>query len=105
ATQRARAFVREQTMTMPIKWGNEFLVTAVNAGDKVTPSVTALSNGQFVVVWQEETSNLGDASGTAIHAQLLNADGTKDGAAFRVNSVTFMDQLDPEVTALDNGGF
>jgi Ca2+-binding RTX toxin-like protein len=92
-------------MATPTKWGNEFLVTAINAGDKVTPSVTALSNGQFVVVWQEETSNLGDASGTAIHAQLFNADGTKDGAAFRVNSVTFMDQLDPKVTALDNGGF
>ncbi len=92
-------------MVTPIKWGSEFLVTAINTGDKVTPSVTALKTGQFVVVWQEETSNLGDPSGTAIHAQLLNADGTKDGASFRVNSITILDQLDPKVTALDNGGF
>jgi hypothetical protein len=92
-------------MATPTKWENEFLVTAVNTGDKTEPSVTALKNGQFVVVWQEQLSNLGDASGFAIHAQLFNADGTKDGGSFRVNSGTNWDQVKPEITALDNGGF
>jgi Ca2+-binding RTX toxin-like protein len=92
-------------MATPIKWGNEFLVSNTNAGNKLYPSVTALKNGQFVVVWQEQQSDLGDASGTAIHGQLYNVDGSKDGGPFRVNSGTNWDQVDPQVTALDNGGF
>jgi Ca2+-binding RTX toxin-like protein len=92
-------------MATPTKWDVEFLVTGLNTGDKINPSVTALKNGQILVVWTEEASNLGDSSGTAIHAQILHANGATASPPFRVNSGTNWDQVLPEVTALDNGGF
>jgi Ca2+-binding RTX toxin-like protein len=92
-------------MATPTKWDVEFLVTGLNTGDKTNPSITALKNGLFVVVWKEEASNLGDPSGSAIHGQVFYANGATAAPPFRANSGTTLDQVDPQVTALDNGGF
>ena len=48
------------------------------------------------------TSDVG--SGWGIYQQRYDADGNKVGVELRVNGVTTGAQLDPDVTALDDGG-
>src|SRR5262245_21491298 len=81
------------------KIGGEFVVT--NASDSQwTPAVAALTDGRFIVVWEDLA---GDGDGSAIKAQVFTAGGDKSGEAFTVNTSTADDQTDPTVTALANG--
>jgi Ca2+-binding RTX toxin-like protein len=81
------------------KIGGEFVVT--NASDSQwTPAVAALTDGRFIVVWEDLA---GDGDGSAIKAQVFTAAGDKSGEAFTVNTSTADDQTDPTVTALANG--
>jgi hypothetical protein len=88
-----------------IPFGSELLVNTATPGDQNQPAVTALADGRFVVAWTDDSDLLGDASGTAIVAQIFNADGSKSGADFLVNTTTTAGQLTPAVTALAGGGF
>ncbi|WP_198368526.1 lipase family protein [Roseomonas rosulenta] len=87
------------------KVGSEFLVNTETASSQEAPSVAALSNGGFVVTWQDWSGTLGDADQTSIKAQVFDAGGAKVGSEFLVNTETAGQQLDPAVTALPNGGF
>ncbi len=84
--------------------GSEFLVNTTIASDQQVPSIAALSNGGFVVTWQDG-SGTDDASGTGVRAQVFQADGTKSGSEFLVNTGTGADQRLPSVAALSGGGF
>ncbi len=87
------------------KTGSEFLVNTQTAGSQVTPDVVGLSNGGFVIVWQDAGSfSLGDPS-ASIKAQVFNANGAKVGSEFLVNTATANAQSVPSVTALVNGNF
>lgn len=66
------------------------------------PSVSALQNGGFVVVW--EYVNEAKES-EEIYLQRFKADGTKDGKAIQVNTSTKGDQGDPEVVTLADGSY
>jgi hypothetical protein len=87
------------------KVGTEFLVNTQTANDQLSPTITGLTNGGFVVTWQDQSGTLGDNSSTSIKAQLFDATGVKVGGEFLVNTETASDQLLPTVTALTNGGF
>ena len=81
--------------------GNEFTVGAASAGDHASPSVTALSGGGFVVVWNSTAS-----SSTNIFAQRFDADGNPAGGAIQVDtSHAEQGQNAPVTTALSDGGF
>ncbi|MGB1090731.1 MAG: cadherin domain-containing protein, partial [Oceanobacter sp.] len=80
----------------------EFLVNATVAGDQQLASVTALSDGGFVVVWQTTGQ---DADGLAIYAQRYDSDGNASGSEFQVNQTEVADQSGPQVTALADGGY
>ncbi len=69
-------------------------------------SVTLLSNGNFVVVW-EDYSQLVDGTGAGLRGQVFSPNGTKVGAGFQVNSPDHFvgSQIEPAVTALAGGGF
>ena len=54
-----------------------------------------------MVCW--ESSHGGGISN--IYAQLFNADGSKQGTEFQVNTYTEMDQIQPSVSQLSDGGF
>ena len=82
--------------------GTEFLVNATKFNDQYDPSVTALSNGGFVVAW---ASSGQDSDGLGVYAQRYDADGTALGGEFLVNTTTADDQEAPSVTALTDGGF
>ncbi|MGX1321669.1 autotransporter passenger strand-loop-strand repeat protein [Bradyrhizobium sp. USDA 377] len=99
-------------MTTVVKIGTEFQVNSQTAGSQWYPSVTGLSNGGFVVTWQDGlagstsgSSTLGDASGSAVHAQVYAADGSKVGGEFLVNTQVTGSQATAVVTGLSNGGF
>ncbi|WP_445217129.1 hypothetical protein ACKWRH_34270 [Bradyrhizobium sp. Pa8] len=87
------------------KVGSEFLVNGETASFQQVPTVTGLSNGGFVVTWQDFSGTLGDASGTSIKAQVFAADGSKVGSEFLVDTQTANNQTVPTVTGLGNGGF
>ena len=72
------------------------------------PEVTVLTDGRFVVVWQEVTSSPADGfvdTDGAVFARIYNADGTADSETIQVNSWQPGVQDKPSVAALADGGF
>src|SRR5207245_8699468 len=71
--------------------------------------ITALQNGGFVVTWTEYSLGVGGATGDtdseAVKAQVFAAGGTPVGSEILVNSATAGSQINPQITALQNGGF
>lgn len=65
----------------------------------------AFADGSFVSVWQDGSGTGTDTSGTAIRGQIFNADGSKRGGEFIVNTITEQDQTDPVITVLSDGRF
>ncbi len=87
------------------KSGAEFLVNTTTTGAQSTATITALADGRFVVAWTDASASGGDTSGFAVRAQVFNADGSKSGAEFLVNTTTTNNQLSPTITALADGRF
>ncbi len=85
-----------------IKSGAEFRINSHTAGRQNNPSVTALADGGFVVVWESKGQ---DGSGYGIYGQRYNSGGVASGGEFQVNSYTESSQDLPAVTALADGGF
>ena len=81
--------------------GGEFLVNSTTADSQHSPSVTALNDGSFVVTW----ASVQDGSGTGVYGQRFDEAGGKIGGEFQLNTVTWSSQLEPSITALDDGGF
>jgi hypothetical protein len=73
-------------------------------GMKFQPAVTALSNGNFVIVWEDGSESEGEV-GVGLRGQIFSADGVAVEPDFHVNSTVSSNQLEVAVTALTNGGF
>ena len=82
--------------------GGEIAVNGTTTDFQEDPTVTALDDGGFVVVW---VSGNQDGDGDGVFGQRFNAAGTKVGGEFLVNSETTDDQNDPEATTLADGSF
>jgi Ca2+-binding RTX toxin-like protein len=82
--------------------GVEFQVNTYTTNDQYAPSVTALSDGGWVVTWQSSNQ---DGWSTGIYAQRYTAAGTASGVEFQVNTYTTSNQDGPSVTALADGGW
>ncbi len=87
------------------KIGAEFLVNTETANNQYSPTITSLTNGGFVVSWEDYGGTFADGSDTNIKAQVFGADGTKVGSEFLVNTETANSQYSPMITSLSNGGF
>jgi hypothetical protein len=87
------------------KVGTEFVVNMVTTGSQTEPAVASLSSGGFVVSWTDTSGQGGDASSTAVMAQLFDASGARVGAEFLVNTATSGLQAASAVTGLASGGF
>ena len=85
--------------------GAEFRVNTTTVGNQMQPTITGLSNGRFVVTWQDNSATGADTSNFAIRAQIYNANGTTFGAEFLVNTTTTNAQIDQAITALADGRF
>jgi len=85
---------------------SDFLVNTTATGAQSGPTVTVLSNGNYVVVWTSEDGlDSGVTPATGIRAQLYAPDGTPIGTEILVNSNGEEAQAEPVVQALADGGF
>jgi hypothetical protein len=91
-------------MATPTKWGSEFLVNTITDDVQMNPAAAGLADGRFVTTWLDYSGTLGDSS-WAIHGQIFNADGTKAGAEFRVNTTADGNQAEPTAIGLSDGRF
>ena len=85
--------------------GDEFLVNSTTSGSQSQPSVSAFTDGRFVIIWVDSSTSGGDTFGDAVRAQVFNADGSKSGAEFLVNTATAGSQFSPSVSTLEDGRF
>lgn len=99
------------------KVGGEFLVNQFTSFNQRTPSVAALGNGGFVVVWvteQQRNAVIETATPVAttsvvlpsvdLYARLYTASGSPSAGEFRVNTGTNV-CANPHVAAGSDGGF
>ncbi len=86
-------------------FGTEFLINTTTTNSQSEPTITALADGRFVVAWTDGGASGGDTSSDAVRAQVFNADGSKSGAEFLVNTTTTNGQSEPTITALADGRF
>ncbi|AUW57390.1 hypothetical protein C1T17_04025 [Sphingobium sp. SCG-1] len=85
--------------------GSELLAeTAINANQQQA-AVTGLSNGRYVLIWSDGSTQGGDARSYGIKGQIVSASGAKIGGEFLVNSQTLNSQDSPVTAALPSGGF
>jgi Ca2+-binding RTX toxin-like protein len=87
------------------KSGAEILVNTTTLDDQIDATVAGLGGGRFVVAWVDESASGGDTSGSAVRAQVFNADGSKSGGEILVNTLTTNGQHDPTITLLTDGRF
>jgi hypothetical protein len=92
-------------MTTPVLWGSRLHLNTTSAGSQMISSLQALNDGTFVAVWTDMSATGRDTDEGAIRGQLLNADGSRKGVEFQVNTTTKSHQSQPVVTALDDGRF
>ena len=92
-------------MTTSFKWGSEFLVNTTTSSYQNFPSMTGLTNGRFVMTWRDTSGSPDDPFGSAVRSQVFNANGSKFGSEFLVNTKTTGNQSDPTITALADGRF
>jgi hypothetical protein len=89
------------------KTGGEFII-ATGSTDfaPLHPVGIALSDGRFVVAWQEYVNHGETGIGREIRAQIFNPEAPQEGDPVVVNdSVPMGEQLHPAIAALSNGGF
>ncbi|MFG6439490.1 PKD domain-containing protein, partial [Roseateles sp. LKC17W] len=84
-------------------FGATFLINTTTAGTQLNPDVAVLSDGSFVVVWEDQSGN--DGSSYAVYGQRYSAAGAKLGDEFIVNQRRDGGQYDAHVVALQSGGF
>uniref|UniRef100_UPI00254663B5 Ig-like domain-containing protein n=1 Tax=Sphingosinicella terrae TaxID=2172047 RepID=UPI00254663B5 len=78
----------------------ELAVNSYSPGTQWQQTITALSGGGFVVVWEGEGT-----SGRGIYGQMFDDDGARIGGEFRIDPVDGAYSQNPDVEALANGGF
>jgi hypothetical protein len=85
------------------KLGQEFLVNTYTTGAQTQPAVGADANGRYVVVWTGASDQ--DGSSLGIFGQRFNANGSRAGEEFQVNSQTAGSQQMPDIAVLADGSF
>ena len=83
-----------------LKWGTEKLVNTNTLNNQATGRVVALTNGRFVVIWQD-----GSGAHQAVRGQLYDATGNRIGSEIAIDVNPGNDEILPSVAALADGGF
>ena len=84
--------------------GGEFLVNSSESFDQRAPSLAALNDGGYVVVWESDFT-APDSSSLGVFGQRYDAGGNAVGGQFLVNTFTASSQSAASVTGLDDGGY
>lgn len=86
-------------------FGDEILINTLLDGPQVQPSIVGLEDGRFVVSWSNAIRSATSLSDFDIVAQVFNADGSRVGGEFLVNTTTGYDQIITKLAALADGRF
>ncbi|WP_243369775.1 calcium-binding protein [Microvirga solisilvae] len=92
-------------MATPVLWGSQFQINTTGAGFQTIPKVVTLPNGTSVVIWRDIQGSAETGVTESIRGQILNADGTKQGGEFTVNSTTGGTKFSPSIAVLNDGRF
>ena len=84
---------------------SDFLVNTTTTSDQEHVNAAELSDGNFVIAWEDESRTGGDQSGASIRAQMFSSSGSRLGSEILVNSTTSGNQKYPNVIPLSNGIF
>ncbi|RYE81530.1 MAG: tandem-95 repeat protein, partial [Myxococcales bacterium] len=85
---------------------SEIQVNTTTTYGQYEPATTALADGGFVVVWQDQSGDaLGNQTYSDVRSQRFDASGNPVGGEMVVNTTTYYSQYLPTVTALSNGGY
>jgi hypothetical protein len=82
--------------------GGEFQVNTFTGSDQWAPDIAPFPDGRFVVVWE---SHAQDGDGLGVFGQRFEADGSKMGLEFQVNTTTASHQQSAEVATFPDGRF
>ncbi len=85
--------------------GYETLANTTTAGGQIAPTISALSDGGFIVSWADYSGADAENGTAGIKAQIFAANGTKIGDEFIVNNEVLSAQVDPTIAADSNGHF
>ena len=83
--------------------GRQFRVNRRVSSSQVDPSVSGLSDGGFVVVWDGFEGT--DANSDGSFGQRFTSTGAKVGGEFKVNTWSPLSQNSPRVSGFSDGGF
>src|ERR671928_242084 len=86
-------------------WKSKFVVNTTTGGDQDHVKLQALKNGTFIAVWEDRSESGADPDLNAIRGQTFNADGSRKGTEFLVNSTIKNEQTTPDIAALNDGRF
>lgn len=86
----------------PTSISGEIRVNSFISNDQRTANIASLSDGGFVVIW---VSNGQDGDGPGVYGQRFDSAGNAVGDEFQVNTYTLLDQDNPSVVGLSDGGF
>jgi len=82
---------------------SELLANSISTGSQRLPEVAMDADGDFVIVWEDESATDGDGYG--VYGRLFNSDGTPKGPQFPICQITAGDQTSPHVVMDYVGNF
>jgi hypothetical protein len=85
-----------------IPLGSEFRVNTNTYLHQQNPAIAMDSNGNFVVVWEDQVQ---DGSNYGVYAQRYDNTGAPQGVEFRVNTYTTFNQSNPAIAMDSDGDF
>ena len=80
----------------------DITVNSNRAGNQRDPDVAVSGSGEVIIVWSGPDA---DAASSDVFGQRFTAQGAKLGGEFVVNTTKSMNQSDPSVAGLKDGGF
>lgn len=85
--------------------GNIVTVNNLNSSSQMKPSITAIGNERFAVVWEDFSQSADDLSQGAIRMKIFADNGALVLDETLVNTTTAGSQTVPSIAALDSGRF
>jgi Ca2+-binding RTX toxin-like protein len=84
------------------KMGDEIRVNTTTAGNQYTSDLAALADGGYVITWASDDL---PGDGSVIYAQRYDGAGNRVGDETQVNTTFSIQQTEPTVTTLTDGGY
>jgi Ca2+-binding RTX toxin-like protein len=85
--------------------GIDTLANTTTPASQFEGSAAGFADGKYVIVWTDASGTPPDIDNRSVRGQVFNANGTKSGSEFIVNSTFTDSQTQPSVTVLNSGRF